>query len=466
MAFTGAVEDYRPQNGTSYQPAVTRLIGAYPDPLGAGTTSRGDSFKSWDYFTYRRPEGGRGSIVYLGGHSYSGVEGTFQVAGSRLVLNTLFNLGASCTASGISCGTGLPGVCSAGTFQCQSGQTVCVPTVQPGMRTEICNGLDDDCDWEVDEGLQTECYEPPPGYVDPEGRTTTEFAASRNVGLCHPGISICQNVNGNYGMSACSGQVLPVVESCNAQDDDCDGPTDEDLSQACYDGPAGSICSQADLNAGVSCQLGQPKGACLGGTQVCQNGAVGLAGGRRVRPGRVQRRDLADHRGLRRRGGGGTAKDDDCDGRVNNGCSLHAGSAAGVLHRPWRRRLGDVPLRPADLHIAGTWGPCPTDVDDPDAQVVAEAEPCYATTVYVVRRTSTATTGSRSARSASPRPDAVLLRRRPRRAAGRRGSRRVPLGHARLREREVGGLPDRRDVRVPPPYHRRVLRRARQHLQR
>jgi len=52
---------------------------------------------------------------------------------------------------GGSCNTGLPGVCSAGTFTCTSGSVVCEQNVLPSAET--CNGLDDDCDGVVDEGF-------------------------------------------------------------------------------------------------------------------------------------------------------------------------------------------------------------------------------------------------------------------------------------------------------------------------
>ncbi len=63
--LTGAVEDYRPQDTTSYQPNTTRLI------TSSGSTA------NWDFFSVRPPISGddRGTIVYLAGHSYSGDPG-------------------------------------------------------------------------------------------------------------------------------------------------------------------------------------------------------------------------------------------------------------------------------------------------------------------------------------------------------------------------------------------------------
>jgi hypothetical protein len=107
--YTGAIEDYKPDDTANvdrnYQPGVTRLIGT------TYTSGSPAVQRSWDFFTLRSPDltptTGHGTIVYLSGHSYSGVQGSFQAGGSRLVINTLFNLGASCTDSGVACDTGL-----------------------------------------------------------------------------------------------------------------------------------------------------------------------------------------------------------------------------------------------------------------------------------------------------------------------------------------------------------------------
>jgi hypothetical protein len=51
---------------------------------------------------------------------------------------------------GSPCNTGQPGICADGTYDCQSGSLECLPNNSP--ITEICeNGLDDDCDGQVDD---------------------------------------------------------------------------------------------------------------------------------------------------------------------------------------------------------------------------------------------------------------------------------------------------------------------------
>lgn len=79
----------------------------------------------------------------------------------------------------------------------------CVP------QGEGCNGVDDDCDGRVDEGLSRAC--------------------GSDVGECRRGSQTCSG--GGWG--GCVGSVEPSAEDCNGRDEDCDGRTDEDLVRRC-----------------------------------------------------------------------------------------------------------------------------------------------------------------------------------------------------------------------------------------
>ena len=88
----------------------------------------------------------------------------------------------------------------------------------PAAQTETCNGADDDCDGQTDEGLGGGA------------------CAAGIAGQC-PGVSKCMGTQG----IAC----LPTAqtETCNGIDDDCNGATDDGLAgQACLGGPSGA-CS-------------------------------------------------------------------------------------------------------------------------------------------------------------------------------------------------------------------------------
>jgi hypothetical protein len=136
-----------------------------------------------------------------------------------------YGVGANCKCAGLdcddaddtaadslqsSCYTGKQGTLGVGT--CQAGQSVCtggvwgpcIGEVTPGG--EACNGLDDDCNKTVDDGL--------------------------NHFTC--GIGACQTV-----IASCTGGVLakcvptaPAANDsvCNKIDDDCDGQVDEDCA--------------------------------------------------------------------------------------------------------------------------------------------------------------------------------------------------------------------------------------------
>ena len=108
-------------------------------------------------------------------------------------------------SDGAPCQTGQDGICSDGTLSCVGGAATCVPDAEPA-EDELCNGLDDDCDGDLDEG-------------DPEGG---RFCDTGRQGVCGEGLTACRN-----GGVTCLQQIQPGVETCNGRDDDCDGRTDE-----------------------------------------------------------------------------------------------------------------------------------------------------------------------------------------------------------------------------------------------
>ena len=158
------------------------------------------------------------------------------------------------------------GLCKKGTQTCTAGQWgSCQNEVTPN--TEICNNKDDDCDGQIDNNLTQTCYTGP--------------ANTAEKGLCKKGTQTC--AAGQWG--SCQNEVTPNTEICNNKDDDCDGQTDEELTQICYTGPANTA----------------EKGLCKKGSQVCNAGQWGSCQNE-VTP----QTEICNN------------KDDDCDGQIDN----------------------------------------------------------------------------------------------------------------------------------------------------
>jgi len=134
---------------------------------------------------------------------------------------------------GAACSTGQPGVCDAGTESCQTGAIACVPDVSPS--SEICDGLDNNCDGAVDEG-------------NPGGGSS---CATGQPGVCANGTLTCGG-----GSLSCQPDTAASAEVCDGLDNNCDGATDE-----------------GNPGGGAACSTGL-QGVCAAGTDTCQSGSI------------------------------------------------------------------------------------------------------------------------------------------------------------------------------------------------
>jgi len=151
-----------------------------------------------------------------------------------------------CTDFGDPCTVGVGGCQGSGTIVCQGANNVC-NAVASLPQPETCNGIDDDCDSVPDNNLTD----------------TGANCSSGEPGVCDAGLTEC-----NSGNLDCTPIIAPgsQVETCNGDDDDCDGPVDEgfDLGSSCTvgvgacentgvlqcDGSGGTECSVSPLPPG------------------------------------------------------------------------------------------------------------------------------------------------------------------------------------------------------------------------
>jgi hypothetical protein len=223
------------------------------------------------------------------------------------------------------------GVCSFGSQPCVAGVWgSCDPGAGPATLSaneaavSLCNGLDDNCDGSDDEG----CACAPP----------EERLCGIVTGDCAPGTEACQ-ANGTWG--DCTGETNPAARQCDDHDRDCDGTTDYlQAPCACRNGDT-RTCSS---NVGV----------CRFGSQTCVAGAWNTCSGQTL-PTTMNANEAAV--------GLCNGLDDNCEGRIDEGCGCTSGAS-----RSCGSDVGLCSLGTQTCSPGGAWGFCVGDTE-PAARV-------------------------------------------------------------------------------------------------
>ena len=168
--------------------------------------------------------------------------------------------GASYDTVGVGCGVG---ACVSGTVVCMGDTTGITCSTFGGIVEETCDGTDDDCDGEVDEG-----------FVDTNADGEADCVDTDDDGDGDPDGTDCQPLN--------SAVYTGATEICNGVDDNCDTQTDEGFTDTNADGEADCVDTDDDGDGTADGNDCQPLNAAVhpGATEICDgvdddcNGAV------------------------------------------------------------------------------------------------------------------------------------------------------------------------------------------------
>ena len=209
---------------------------------------------------------------------------------------------------------------------------------------------------------------PPPPPPCTEGETRPCYggpAGTAGKGPCKEGAQTCTSAS----WGACQGEVLPATETCDNEDNDCDGQIDE-----------------ADDLKAPACAL--TAGVCQGATQPC----AGAGGWLPCAEADYQAHDAAYEADESLCDG----KDNDCDGQIDENHTLDV--QAGCWDIRARVTQAEKPIDPGELKVlgqtasVGTWvygllGPSASDPQVAMTSLICASTAKIVAKAWVIRRT-------------------------------------------------------------------------------
>lgn len=144
---------------------------------------------------------------------------------------------------GALCGTNI-GACSQGMEMCTGGSISCAGAVGPS--SESCDNVDNDCDGDTDEGVQTEYW------PDTDGDLRGDASAAATTACSPPADHVDNNTDCDDGCPTCFND---APELCDGLDNDCNRANGADDTFACVLGETIPCTTSCGTTGSGTCEL-------------------------------------------------------------------------------------------------------------------------------------------------------------------------------------------------------------------